>query len=50
MKFVKYFHKVCKRLFCHYMRVKFTNNNISDDSAVRQRNGAKRLEFPALEK
>ena len=34
MEFVKYVHKSFKRLFCHYMRVKYTtitNNNISDD-------------------
>ena len=34
MEFVKYMHKIFKRSFCHYMKVKYTtilNNNISDN-------------------
>ena len=34
MEFVKYIHKICKRLFCHYMRVKcktVIKSTISDD-------------------
>ena len=31
---IRYMHKIFKRLFCHYMKVKYTtilNNNISDN-------------------